>query len=68
MKTVSELKNEFSALKQKKISRAEKLPIARAIRGGVGEIEQAAMRDFSFPLAEIRKAKDFIAEIDAYLK
>lgn len=34
MKTISELGMEFAAIKSKRMPRADKLPIVRAIRGG----------------------------------
>jgi hypothetical protein len=37
MKTVTDLKREFDAIKSKKIPRLEKLTLVRQIRGGIGD-------------------------------
>lgn len=68
MKTISDLQQEFSALKSKRLPRADKLPLARKIRGGVSEIERAAASDFSFPLDEIQKARAFLIVLEDYLR
>lgn len=68
MKSVNEMEREFSNIKSKRIPRSEKLPLVRAIRGGVQSIELAAAQDFSFPLSEIQKARAFLIALDDYLR
>lgn len=68
MKTVRDLKREFSDIKSKRLPRTDKMPFVKAIRGGVQQIEIAAARNFSFPLDEIQKAKAFLIELDDYLR
>ena len=68
MKTVADLKRDFSAIKAKKMPRTEKLPLVRGVMGGVQAIERAAMNDFNFPLEEVQKCKAFLIELDDYLR
>lgn len=68
MKTVSDLEQEFSNIKSKRIPRLEKIPLVKLVRGGVQQIERKAASDFSFPLQEIRKAVSFLIILDDYLK
>lgn len=68
MKTVQDLKNEFSLARsvvaKTEVEGVKKLKVFRAVRGGLQEIERAAASDFGFPLREIMDLKSFLPVVE----
>lgn len=67
IKNVDQLHVEYRGIIGRKIPRADKLPLVRIVRGVVSRIEEAAAKDFSFPLEEVHKAKALLIKLDEYL-